>query len=105
MKKPGRANRAPAAGIAPESVRQVSARGEPEVKPTPITSLPATARKAPSAEQIRARAHEIYLSRKGAPGDPVADWLQAERELMGGRPSSFEVKPQAAPELRLTTGG
>lgn len=36
---------------------------------------------APSDEQIRARAYEIYLSRNGAPGDPGADWAQAEREL------------------------
>ena len=32
-------------------------------------------------EEIRHRAYEIYLARGGAPGDPMADWLQAEREL------------------------
>ena len=35
----------------------------------------------PTDEQIRERAYEYYASRGGAPGDPVADWLQAEREL------------------------
>ncbi|MFZ0821276.1 MAG: DUF2934 domain-containing protein [Candidatus Acidiferrales bacterium] len=35
----------------------------------------------PTAEQIRQRAYEIYLSRGGAPGDEVQDWLQAESEL------------------------
>ena len=30
---------------------------------------------------IRARAYDIYLRRGCAPGDPVADWLQAESEL------------------------
>jgi hypothetical protein len=35
-------------------------------------------------ERIRARAYEIFLARKGAPGDPVTDWLQAERELRDG---------------------
>lgn len=35
----------------------------------------------PTDEDIRRRAHEIYLSRNGAPGDSKADWLQAEREL------------------------
>jgi hypothetical protein len=35
----------------------------------------------PTPEQIRRRAYEIYVSRKGAPGDEVQDWLQAEREL------------------------
>ena len=35
-------------------------------------------------EQIRRRAYEIYLRRKGKPGDPFQDWLQAEKELRGG---------------------
>ena len=32
-------------------------------------------------EEIRNRAHEIYLERGGQPGYEVEDWLQAEREL------------------------
>lgn len=35
----------------------------------------------PGPDQIRQRAFEIYLRRNGGPGDPVADWIQAEREL------------------------
>ncbi|MDO8629932.1 MAG: glycosyltransferase [Phycisphaerales bacterium] len=35
----------------------------------------------PTAEQIRRRAYEIFLSRNGTPGDPASDWVQAEREL------------------------
>jgi len=35
----------------------------------------------PTVEQIQARAYEIYVARKGAPGNPQVDWLQAEREL------------------------
>lgn len=35
----------------------------------------------PTEDQIRTRAYEIYLRRNGAPGDPAADWHQAEREL------------------------
>lgn len=35
----------------------------------------------PTAEQIRDRAYEIYLSRNGGPGDELQDWLDAEREL------------------------
>ena len=31
--------------------------------------------------QIRERAYFIYLERGGTPGDPVADWFQAVREL------------------------
>jgi hypothetical protein len=32
-------------------------------------------------EEIRARAYEIYLERRDAPGDAMSDWLQAEAEL------------------------
>jgi hypothetical protein len=32
-------------------------------------------------EQIRLRAYEIYLERKGSPGSSLEDWLRAEREL------------------------
>jgi len=32
-------------------------------------------------ERIRIRAYEIFLARNGGPGDPTADWCQAEREL------------------------
>ncbi len=35
----------------------------------------------PTHEQIKLRAYQIYLARKGAPGNPMADWLQAEREI------------------------
>ncbi|TWT41121.1 hypothetical protein RAS1_38140 [Phycisphaerae bacterium RAS1] len=38
-----------------------------------------------SADQIRKRAYEIYLRRNGGPGDPTADWLTAERELLAER--------------------
>ncbi len=36
---------------------------------------------APSQEEIRRRAYEIYLERDGLPGDELDDWLRAEREL------------------------
>ena len=38
-------------------------------------------RQAPSHEEIRRRAYEIYLERDGRPGDELDDWLRAEREL------------------------
>jgi hypothetical protein len=34
-----------------------------------------------SYDDIRNRAHEIYLGRGGSEGDPIADWLEAEREV------------------------
>ena len=37
-------------------------------------------------EQIKRRAHEIYLVRGGKPGDPLQDWLQAEKELRARLP-------------------
>ena len=38
-----------------------------------------------TAERIRQRAYEIYLARRGGPGDACADWLQAEQELKSAR--------------------
>ena len=41
----------------------------------------ALASHAPSHEEIRRRAYEIYLERDGHAGDALDDWLRAEREL------------------------
>ncbi|MEQ8845552.1 MAG: DUF2934 domain-containing protein [Phycisphaerales bacterium] len=35
----------------------------------------------PTQEEIRARAFERFQARQGQPGDPVADWLEAEADL------------------------
>ncbi len=35
-------------------------------------------------EQIRQRAYQLYLARGKKPGDPLRDWLQAEKELKTG---------------------
>jgi hypothetical protein len=35
----------------------------------------------PSYDDIALRAYHIYLERGATPGDPMEDWLQAEREL------------------------
>jgi HSP20 family molecular chaperone IbpA len=43
-------------------------------------------------EQIRERAYHIFQGRGGFPGDPVADWLDAQRELVS--PVEFTVKEQ-----------
>ena len=40
-----------------------------------------SANHAPSHEEIRSRAYEIYLERDGLPGDELDDWHRAEREL------------------------
>ncbi|MGC1617413.1 MAG: DUF2934 domain-containing protein [Candidatus Acidiferrum sp.] len=33
-------------------------------------------------EKIAERAYEIYLERNGAPGNPLEDWVRAEREVL-----------------------
>ena len=40
-----------------------------------------SANRAPSQEEIRRRAYEIYLERGGLPGRELEDWLQAESEF------------------------
>jgi DUF2934 family protein len=35
----------------------------------------------PTEEEIAVRAYHIYLERGGAGGEPLDDWLEAEREL------------------------
>jgi hypothetical protein len=45
------------------------------------TRKPRSTKAAPTLEQIQARAYEIYLERHGAPGNPLEDWVRAEREL------------------------
>lgn len=36
----------------------------------------------PSQDEISREAFRIYQARHGAPGDPVADWFEAERVVM-----------------------
>jgi hypothetical protein len=36
------------------------------------------------AEQVRIRAYFLHLERRGRPGNPVEDWLTAEREIANG---------------------
>ena len=45
---------------------------------TPVTSRTIT------QDDIARRAYDIYASRGFAPGDPVADWHEAERQLRAG---------------------
>lgn len=42
----------------------------------------ASARKSPLTEDIERRAYDIYLSRGGADGNDMDDWLQAERQVL-----------------------
>lgn len=40
-----------------------------------------TSKLPPTLEQVRQRAHEIYVARGGAEGMALNDWLTAEHEL------------------------
>ena len=42
----------------------------------------------PTHEQIALRAYHIFLERGSTPGNPMEDWLRAERELMESSKSS-----------------
>jgi hypothetical protein len=49
------------------------------------TGIPAFNPTAPTEDQIRQRAYELYLARGAAAGNEVGDWLQAEQELRAQR--------------------
>jgi Protein of unknown function (DUF2934) len=48
----------------------------------PVRGKSRTAKKPPTQQQIQLRAYEIYLERNGAQGNPLDDWVRAERELL-----------------------
>ncbi len=56
---------------------------------------------APTREDIALRAYHIYLERKGAPGDPHADWVRAERELLeaAAKPAKAAARKTAAKKI------
>ena len=54
---------------------------ELDARPIQPRSEDTSANHAPSHEEIKRRAYEIYLERNGLPGDALDDWLRAEREL------------------------
>jgi hypothetical protein len=47
-----------------------------------------SAKKLSPQQKIAQRAYEIYLERNGAPGNPLDDWVRAERELLQRSPKS-----------------
>jgi hypothetical protein len=48
------------------------------------TKPPAPAGRVITHAMIERRAYEIYANRGYIPGDPTADWLEAERQLKAG---------------------
>jgi hypothetical protein len=63
--------------------------GTPRPRAPSVPRSPPSSRKPTAtpidAEAIRNRAYEIYLARRGEPGNAVLDWLQAETELQHER--------------------
>jgi hypothetical protein len=62
---------------------------------------PGAAPPPPTHEQIALRAYEIFQQRAGNQGDPEADWLEAERELLAaaaaacGEDDRFQARSSA----------
>lgn len=52
--------------------------------------------KASTHDKIAQRAYEIYLERNGAPGNPLEDWVRAEREILAKSKRSTKPKKAAA---------
>ena len=63
--------------------QQVKPKSEVGRTTGPSAAFPNTP--APTQDQIRQRAFEIFMARGGAPGNEMADWLQAEHELYARR--------------------
>jgi len=55
---------------------------------SPVVQKSRTATNQPTREEIALRAYEIFLRRGGAPGNELADWVLAERELLDQDPKS-----------------
>jgi hypothetical protein len=49
---------------------------------SPVKSKSLSTKKLSPEQKIAQRAYEIYLERNGAPGNPLEDWVRAERELL-----------------------
>ena len=47
----------------------------------PTAAKPRATSLRPTTEEIALRAYQIYLERRGAPGEALDDWTRAEREL------------------------
>ena len=45
------------------------------------TKTKSPSKKLSPQQKIELRAYEIYLERNGAPGNPLEDWIRAEREV------------------------
>lgn len=64
---------------------------------TPARGKSPSTKRLTSKQKIELRAYEIYLERNGAPGNPLEDWVRAEREvLQKSRKAPKKSTPAAA---------
>ncbi|MGH9676543.1 MAG: DUF2934 domain-containing protein, partial [Candidatus Acidiferrum sp.] len=59
------------------------------------TKSPSPKKRTPQ-QKIQMRAYEIYLQRNGAPGNPLEDWVRAEREVLQKTRKPAKKKVSAA---------
>jgi hypothetical protein len=56
---------------------------KPRTVRSPAAKKTTKAEAKPTQDDIALRAYHIYVERGCTPGDPMQDWLKAERELLG----------------------
>jgi hypothetical protein len=64
-----------------DMAKTAKGKSQPITSPAEEDTSGEASREQPTQEEIALRAYHIYLERGGTEGDPVDDWLQAEREL------------------------
>jgi hypothetical protein len=70
-------------------------------RPAKKSSAPARSVPAVSHDEVSREAFRIYQARHGAPGDPVADWCEAERIVLARRSAA---NPPRAAEAQAAAG-
>jgi hypothetical protein len=72
----GRIQKAASRGLNEELMARTNGNG------SSVKSKSPSAKTLSPQEKIAKRAYEIYLERNGAPGNPLEDWVRAEREVL-----------------------
>jgi hypothetical protein len=57
---------------------------------SPTEQKTRVAKTQPTQEEVALRAYHIYLERGAVPGYELEDWMEAERQLVGGNGKSSE---------------
>ena len=60
--------------------------------PTPTRAKELPPEALPLEEQIRRRAHELYVERGNQSGSELDDWLQAEEEILQAQEAAIHEK-------------